>query len=111
MKVRKGHAGGYRGPRDSNGIAAPTTPRMLLDMRKAQLAELQLRREMGSLVDLADVTARRQADAEVIQADLLHVLPAAVSGHAGALGCDAARLRDIVRTEVKKIMEGGADKV
>jgi hypothetical protein len=78
---------------------------MLLDMRKAQLAELQLRREMGSLVDLADVTARRQADAEVIQADLLHVLPAAVSGHAGALGCDAARLRDIVRTEVKKIME------
>ena len=103
MKARKVEKkdgrGGYRGPRDGDGIATPTTPRQLLDWRKAELAQIELEVARGELVRIEDVQRSRQSDAEVIKSALLQTLPAKIAAHAAALGCDQAALREVVRTE------------
>jgi len=56
--------------RDADGICKPTTPRQLLDWRKAEMATLDLEVRRGELVERDAVDRANRATAQMIQTDL-----------------------------------------
>lgn len=63
MKIRPKR---YKIERDAVGM----TPRQRLDTRRAELAELELRKKRGELLDRSEVEHERRETAEILRSDL-----------------------------------------
>jgi hypothetical protein len=96
--------GGYRGARDNEGL----TPRQRLDALKADLASLDLAKQRGELVSLAEVEAGHAEMREVVRSDLLGVLPLKLGALLAGKSMEAREVREVVLGAVRDVLQSWA---
>lgn len=91
---------GYAGSRDADGL----TPRQRLDLRKAELAEIELAVRRGELVSKADVDKAEAEAAEILRNDLGYTLPATLASRLSGRVFHAHEVRTVVQEVVREMV-------